>query len=218
MTPALPSRTRSVRARKRGVDEFAYPRGCSRMTSSSGSRPCERPCVRRLFSVSTAWPESSSFCISSNRRAGGTFWMSQRRNLREWAQRSSASIATPTLVGDSHCAQHPHRILTEAGDGRSDQLQAARAHIGDTAHVVPYGVLGGRIEVQRVDGEVAARGVLAPASRRRCRKAGDRARRWRPRRSVPRETSTLRALRAPTWTWTRRKRRPMMKERAETEA
>ena len=72
------------------------PSGCSRITSSSGSRPCDRPCARRLFSVSTAWPDSSSFCISSNRRAGGTFWM--RPASFGIGAAVLASIATPTLA------------------------------------------------------------------------------------------------------------------------
>ena len=56
-------------------------------------------------------------------------------------------------------AQHAHRILAEPGHRRPDQLQPPRTHVGDAADVVPD-FLRDRIEVERVDGEVAARGVF----------------------------------------------------------
>jgi hypothetical protein len=51
--------------------------------------------------------------------------------------------------GSSPCDSH----------GRSDQLQPSRADVDDAADVVPDG-LGRRIEIERVDREVAAHGVF----------------------------------------------------------
>ena len=134
-----------------------WPSGCSRITSISGSRPCERPCARRLRSVSTAWPESRSFCISSNSRAARHV-LDQRRELRD-RRRGLRIDRDAELRGEPHRAQHPHRILAQARHRRADQLQLARADVGHAADVIPDLLLG-RIEVQRVDREVAPRRVL----------------------------------------------------------
>ena len=85
-TPRSSRTRRSVSASASSMNR--WPSGCSRITSISGRRPCERPCARRLRSVSTAWPESSSFCISSNSRAGGDV-LDQRRRASGSARRSS---------------------------------------------------------------------------------------------------------------------------------
>ena len=65
----------------------------------------------------------------------------------------------PRLGGEAHRAQHPHGILAIARDRRADELQAAGAAVGHAADVVPD-LLGRRIEVERIDREVAPRGIL----------------------------------------------------------
>ena len=134
-----------------------WPSGCSRITSISGSRPCDRPCARRLRTVSTACPDSSSFCISSKSRAGGNV-LHQRRELRDRRGRLGVD-GDAELRGEPHGAQHAHRVLAQARHRRADQLQAPRADVGDAADVVPH-FLGRRVEVERVDREVAPRRVL----------------------------------------------------------
>ena len=63
------------------------------------------------------------------------------------------------LRREPHRAQHAHRILAIARDRRADQLHAPRAHVGDAADVIPD-FLGRRIEIQRVDREVAPRRIF----------------------------------------------------------
>ena len=81
-------------------------------------------------SVSTAWPDSSSFCISSNRRAGGTFGH-QRREPRIGSC-GLRSIASAELRGKPHGAQHAHRILAVARDRRRRSASAVRARMSAT--------------------------------------------------------------------------------------
>ena len=72
---------------------------------------------------------------------------------------------------------------------------------------------GRGIEIERVDGEVAAHARPRPACRRRCPTAGGRARRSCRRRVCAARNVDTSMTSLPTWTWTRRKRRPMMNAR-----
>jgi hypothetical protein len=151
----LPSRTRSSVFSSASMTKRS-PIGCSRITSSSGSRPWCRPSSRSCCRHLTAWPEVSSLSISSNRRAGGTFSSSSaisriggappgRWSARAWRQ--------------AHGAQHAHRVFAVAGARVADHAQGLLLEVGD-AVVVVDDRLGGRVVVQRVDGEVAAGGVF----------------------------------------------------------
>ena len=63
------------------------------------------------------------------------------------------------LGREPHRPEHPHRVFAVARLGLSDHAQHALLEIGEPAVEVDH-LLGGRIEVQRVDGEVAAPRVL----------------------------------------------------------
>ena len=63
------------------------------------------------------------------------------------------------LRREPHRPQHAHRILAQPRHGRADQLQPAIADVGDAADVIPD-FLGGRIEIERIDREIAPRGIL----------------------------------------------------------
>ena len=95
--------------------------------------------------------------------------------------------------------------------GGADQLQPPGADVGDAADVVPD-LLGRRIEVERVDREIAARRVLGL---RAVDVVGEQ-----PAVLVGRVVAGLRGAERrhldglrPECTWTRRKRRPMMNAR-----
>src|SRR5215470_18835958 len=60
----------------------------------------------------------------------------------------------------SRCAKHAHRILAVARQGIADEAQAPSLHVGHSADIVPD-AFGRRVEVQRVDGEITAYGVLS---------------------------------------------------------
>gem|GEM_PF-5173865 len=60
---------------------------------------------------------------------------------------------------EAHHAQHAHRVFAVARLGHADDAQGLVADVLDAAVVVQHR-LRGRIVVHRVDGEVAARGVL----------------------------------------------------------
>ena len=137
-TPRSSRTRRSVSARASSIKR--WPSGCSRITSISGRRPCDRPCARRLRSVSTAWPDSRSFCISSKSRAAGTFWISGASFGIGAAV--FGLIATLSFAASLHGPQHPNRILAQAGRGGADQPQLARADVGHAADVVPHLFLG----------------------------------------------------------------------------
>ena len=134
-----------------------WPSGCSTMTSSSGSRPCERPCARRLLHRLHRVPRQQQLLhlVEEARRRDV---LDQRRELRD-RRRGLRLDRDAELGGEAHRAQHPHRVLAVARHRRADQLQPPRADVGDAADVVPH-LLGRRVEVERVDREVAARGVL----------------------------------------------------------
>ena len=63
------------------------------------------------------------------------------------------------LRGEPHRAQHAHRVLAQARHRRADELEPAGADVRDASDVIPDFLLG-RVEVQRVDREVAARRIL----------------------------------------------------------
>ena len=63
------------------------------------------------------------------------------------------------LGREARAAQHAHRVLAVARDRIADQPQPPRLDVGDAADVVPH-LLGGGIEVKRVDGEIAAQRIL----------------------------------------------------------
>ena len=69
------------------------------------------------------------------------------------------SISMPELRREPRGAQHAHRVFAIAGDRIADQAQPPRLDVGDAADVVPD-FLGRRVEVERVDREVAAQRVL----------------------------------------------------------
>ena len=134
-----------------------WPSGCSRITSSSGSRPWCRPCARRR---AASRPRGRTAAASASRRTAapaGTFWISGASFGIGAAV--FGSIAHAELGGEPHRAQHPHRVLAVARHRRADQPQPPGADVGDAADVVPDRLVG-RVEVERVDREVAARGVL----------------------------------------------------------
>ncbi len=82
----------------------------------------------------------------------------QRRELRDRRRRLRMDRDVE-FRGEPHGPQHPHRILAQAGHRRADHFQLARADVGHAADVIPHFLLG-RVEVQRVDREVAPRRVL----------------------------------------------------------
>jgi hypothetical protein len=82
----------------------------------------------------------------------------QRREIRN--RRRGLGIDCHTeLRSEPHGAEHAHRIFAEPGNGRADQPQPPKVDIGDAADVIPNR-LGRRIEIERVDREIAAHGVL----------------------------------------------------------
>ena len=67
-------------------------------------------------------PDSSSFCISSNSRAGGHV-LDQRRELRD--RRRGLRLDRDAELGrEAHRAQHPHRVLAVAGHRRRRSASA----------------------------------------------------------------------------------------------
>ena len=63
------------------------------------------------------------------------------------------------LGREARAAQHAHRVLAVARDRVADQPQPPRLDVRDAADVVPH-LLGGGVEVERVDGEIAAERIL----------------------------------------------------------
>jgi len=126
------------------------------MTSSSGSTPLCSPTSRNWRRQALACPESSSFSISSNKRAGGT------------RSRSGASArigrALP-VEREAQLRREPHRPQQRIGSSRYRVLRSpiTRQHalfqIGQAAVEIHH-LLGLRIEVQRIDGEIAPPCIL----------------------------------------------------------
>jgi hypothetical protein len=146
----LPSRTRASVPASATTKNFC-PSGCLAITSRSGNRP-RWPYERRLRSVSDACPESRSFCISSNRRAGGTFAISGGARLvgRALVDRHVDLVARRTR-GSMRTGSWRKRVTA------ADELSRASA-IGDAADGSQTSSVIGSI--QRVDREVAPRRVL----------------------------------------------------------
>jgi len=105
----------------------------------------------------TAWPLISSFSISSNRRAAGTF--SIRIPIRWIGSRVASSIWNPSLAAKRTARSIRTGILAVARLRLADHPQALRAQVLHAVVVVEH-LAGGRVVVERVDREVAARGVV----------------------------------------------------------
>jgi hypothetical protein len=84
--------------------------------------------------------------------------LEQRRHVADRRARGRID-GQPELGTQAHGAQHAHRILTVARTRVTDHAQRLLLQVGHAVVVVDDG-LARRIVVQRVDGEVAPRGVL----------------------------------------------------------
>jgi hypothetical protein len=65
----------------------------------------------------------------------------------------------PQLGGETHGAQHAHRVFAVAGARLADHAQGFLFQVGNAVVVVDDG-FGGRIVVQRIDRKVAAGGIF----------------------------------------------------------
>ena len=133
------------------------PSGCSRITSSSGSRPWCRPTSRSCRRQALAWPgqQQLQHLVEQARRR---HVLQQRRHLADRLARLRRR-AQAELGAKPHRAQHAHRVLAVARLRVADHAQHALLQVGEAAVEVDH-LLGRRVVEQRVDGEVAPRRVL----------------------------------------------------------
>jgi len=113
-------------------------------------------------------PENSSFSISSNIRAAGTFSISAA--ISRMGARTAGSSVRPSLA-EAHRAQHAHRILPVALLRLADHAQRLLLQVGDAMVIVDHR-FGGRIVIQGVDGEVAARRIFGDRAETLSRRHG----------------------------------------------
>ena len=127
----------------------ARARRCWPAPGRRSARPAAAPGSRRAAAArrgagplaqrahaSSAWPDSSSFCISSNSRAGGHVLRAAARASGS-ARAVFGSISKPELGREAHGAQHAHRVLAVARVRVADHAQPPGADVGDAAEVVP---------------------------------------------------------------------------------
>ena len=92
-------------------------------------------------------------------------WRHVGEQVREPAYRPAGPgiDLEPAARREPHRAQHAHRIFAEAALGIADHAQPPFSQIGHPVVVIPD-LLRGRVVEQRVDAEIAARGVLLLAA------------------------------------------------------
>jgi hypothetical protein len=201
----LPSRTR-VGVGERELDETLPQRLLDDHVEQRQHAVMQAVLAQALHRLS-AWPESSSFSISSNIRAGGTF-------SRAAPASGSALVfldGQAKLRRQPRRAQHAHRVLawrvTESPIRRMPARTSGRRRRSPT-------LLRWRIEIERVDREIAAQRILGLRAEHVVGK--------QPSVLVGRVVAGLARAEGrhfdglgPASTFTSRKRRPMMKARAE---
>ena len=96
----------------------------------------------------SAWPDSSSLSISSKRRAAGTLLI-RLGQFRDRRARGRLDLEAE-FRGETHHAQHAHRIFAIPRGRVADHAQQARADVGHAVVVIQHG-LRGRIVIHGID-------------------------------------------------------------------